>query len=63
MLESSTLDERMIAIELLGEEGDQRALKALRVRMTPVNQELAALITGVGKLKMESGREIIITGV
>jgi hypothetical protein len=31
--------------------------------MTPVNQELAALITGVGKLKMESGREIIITGV
>jgi HEAT repeat protein len=30
MLERNDLDLRMIVIELLGEEGDQRALKALR---------------------------------
>jgi len=57
MLESRNLDERMMAIELLGEVGDQRALKALRVRMTPVNQELAALITAVGKLKRRLGEK------
>lgn len=55
MLESRNLDERLMAIELLGEVGDQRALKAIRVRMAPVNKELAALITAVGKLKRSLG--------
>jgi hypothetical protein len=57
MLECSSLEERMMAIELLGEVGDQRALKALRVRMIPVNQELAALIIAVGKLKRRLGEK------
>lgn len=57
MLECSSLEERMMAIELLGEEGDQRALKALRVRIVPVNQDLAALITAAGKLKRRQGEK------
>jgi len=57
ILESRNLDERLMAIKLLGEVGDQRALEALGIRMPPVNQELAALITAVGKLKRRLGEK------
>ncbi len=54
-INSPNLDERLTAIEILGEIGDEETLQALRNRLTPVNRELSALIVAVGKLKRKLG--------
>ena len=51
LLGSSHLEDRLMAINILGEIGDETALKKLREKLVIVNQELQALITAVGKLK------------
>ena len=55
LLESERLDDRLMAIQILGEIGDEKALEALRQRMKLVNQELVSLVTAVGKLKKKLG--------
>lgn len=55
MLASDNLDERLTAIEVLGEIGDEEALRALRGRMAVVNKELHALVIAVGKLRRRLG--------
>ena len=49
------LDERLTAIEVLGENGDEEALRALRKRMTIIAKEHQALVIAVGKLKRKLG--------
>jgi HEAT repeat protein len=44
MLDSDNLDDRLMAIEILGETGDESALSMLRERMAVVNKELYALV-------------------
>jgi len=44
-----------MAIQILGEIGDEKALEALRQRMKLANQELVSLVTAVGKLKKKLG--------
>ena len=51
LLGSNHLEDRLMAINILGEIGDETALKKLREKLVIVNQELQALITAVGKLK------------
>ena len=51
MLASGDLEDRLMAIELLGETGDEEALGLLRQRLTLVNRELDALVTAVDWLK------------
>jgi HEAT repeat protein len=51
MLASDDLEDRLMAIEMLGETGDEEALGLLRQRLTLVNRELGVLVTAVGKLK------------
>ncbi len=51
MLDHKEADERVRAIEIMGETGDARALKALRARMKLIGKEHYALIVAVGKLK------------
>ncbi len=55
MLAGDDLEQRLQAINALGEVGDEAALSALRVRLTLVNRELSALVTAVGKLKQRLG--------
>lgn len=55
LLESEKLDDRLKAIQILGEIGDEKALEALRQKMKPVNHELIALIAAVGNLKRRLG--------
>jgi hypothetical protein len=55
MLASQDLDDRLTAIQLLGEIGDEQALKALRARMAPPLEEYYALSVAVGKLKKRLG--------
>jgi HEAT repeat protein len=55
MLDSDDLDNRLMAIQVLGEIGDADVLKALRQRMALVNQEMVALVAAVGKLKRSLG--------
>jgi HEAT repeat protein len=55
MLASDDLDERLTAIEVLGEIGDEEALRALRERMAIVDKEHYALVVAVGKLKRKLG--------
>jgi HEAT repeat protein len=55
LLESEKLDDRLTAIQILGEIGDAKALEALRQRMKLVNRELVSLVTAVGKLKKKLG--------
>jgi HEAT repeat protein len=55
MLDSSNLEERVTAIQVLGEIGDEGALKTLRERLRTVSAEHAALIAAVGKLKRKLG--------
>jgi len=50
-LDSDNLEERVTAIQALGEIGDERALKLLRERLALVGKEHYALIVAVGKLK------------
>ena len=54
-LDSGNFDERVRAIELLGELGDDQALKAIRARLQLANRELSVLIAAVGKLKIRLG--------
>jgi len=51
LLESKNLEDRLMAIQLLGEVGVEQALEVLRQRLKLVNQELVTLVTAVGKLK------------
>lgn len=51
LLGSIHLEDQLMAINILGEIGDETALKKLREKLVIVNQELQALITAVGKLK------------
>ena len=51
MLASGDLEDRWMAIEMLGETGDEEALGLLRQRLTLVNRELSALMAAVDRLK------------
>jgi HEAT repeat protein len=51
MLASDDLEDRLMAIEVLGEIGDEEALGLLRQRLVLVNRELDILVTAVDKLK------------
>jgi HEAT repeat protein len=51
MLASGDLEDRLMAIEMLGETGDEEALGLLRQRLTLVNRELGALVSAVDGLK------------
>ena len=51
LLDSGDPDERVTAVELLGEIGDETDLAELRVRLRAVDREMRALITTVGTLK------------
>jgi HEAT repeat protein len=55
MLDSDNLDDRMTAIQVLGDVGDEDTLHALRERMAVVNKELQALVIAVGKTKRRLG--------
>jgi HEAT repeat protein len=55
MFDSDNLDERVTAIEALGEIGDARALRLLRERLALVGKEHYVLIVAVGKLKRRLG--------
>jgi hypothetical protein len=48
-------ENRIKAINFLGESGDEICLKELRERLKYVNREHQALIMAVGKLKKELG--------
>ena len=50
-LRSGDLEERLTAIQVLGEVGSERALAALRERMKVVSREHYALYVAIGKLK------------
>jgi HEAT repeat protein len=56
LLQSDDLKDRMLAIQALGEIGDEAALRALRERMAPVNEEMSALVA-VGNLKRRPGSD------
>jgi HEAT repeat protein len=51
MLASDDLEDRLMAIEVLGETGDEEALGLLRQRLTLVTRELAVLTAAVDRLK------------
>jgi HEAT repeat protein len=51
VLESDNLDDRIIAIQALGEIGDTEALRRLRERMKVVSGEHYALYAAIGKIK------------
>jgi hypothetical protein len=55
LLKSDDLTDRLTAITALGEIGDEAALRALRERMAPVNEEMGALVVAVGNLKRRLG--------
>jgi HEAT repeat protein len=55
LLKSDDLTDRLTAIMALGEIGDEAALRALRERMAPVNEELSALVVAVGNVKRRLG--------
>ena len=55
MLAGDDLDDRLTAIQVLGEIGDEEALKILRERLALVNEEITALIVAVEKLKRRLG--------
>jgi HEAT repeat protein len=54
-LDSDILDDRVRAIQILGEVGDERALRVLRRRLALANRELSALVVAVGRLKKRVG--------
>lgn len=55
MLASDDLEDRLMAIDMLGETGDEEALSLLRQRLNLVNRELNILVAAVGKLKRRLG--------
>jgi hypothetical protein len=48
-------DDRLTAIQVLGEMGGRAELQALRDRLALVNKELSAVVAAVGKLKRKLG--------
>jgi hypothetical protein len=55
MLASDDLEDRLMAIEVLGETGDEEALGLLRQRLTLVSRELDMLVTAIDRLKHSLG--------
>jgi HEAT repeat protein len=55
MLTGDDLDNRLTAIQVVGTIGGEEALKILRERLALVNEEIAALIVTVEKLKRKLG--------
>ena len=51
MLASDDLEDRLMAIEVLGETGDEEALGLLRQRLALVTRELDVLTSAVDRLK------------
>ena len=51
MLNSKNPDDRIVAIHILGEEGDRDALKKLMERLSYISKEMNTLVIAVGKLK------------
>ena len=51
MFASDDLEDRLMAIEILGETGDEEALSLLRQRLALINRELDVLAAAVGRLK------------
>jgi HEAT repeat protein len=51
MLASDDLEDRLMAIEVLGETGDEEALGLLRQRLTLITRELDVLTSAVDRLK------------
>ena len=51
MLASDDLEDRLMAIEVLGETGDEEALGLLRQRLSLVTRELDVLTSAVDRLK------------
>ena len=51
MLASDDLEDRLMAIEVFGETGDEEALSLLRQRLALVNRELVVLTSAVDRLK------------
>lgn len=50
-LDSDSLDDRVTAIQVLGEIGDAAALQCLREHMKVISREHYALYVAIGKLK------------
>ena len=55
MLNSKNPDDRIVAIHILGEEGDRDALKKLMERLSYISKEMNTLVIAVGKLKRRFG--------
>ena len=55
VLESENLEQRVTAVETLGEIGDADVLRRLREQLVLVGKEHYALIVAVGKLKKRLG--------
>ena len=55
MLASDDLEDRLMAIKVLGETGDEEALSLLRQRLTLVSRELDILVTAIDRLKHSLG--------
>ena len=55
MLVCQDLDDRLMAIQVLGEIGDEETLGALRARMVPPLEEYCALNVAVGRPKKRLG--------
>ena len=51
MLNSDIPEDRIVAIHILGEEGDLKALRTLRKKLSSVGKEMQVLVVAVGKLK------------
>ena len=51
MLASDDLEDRLMAIEVFGETGDEEALSLLRQRLALVSRELVVLTSAVDRLK------------
>ncbi len=49
--------ERLAAIQILGEIGDEEALRRLRERLVKLNQEMYVLVVAVGELKKRLGKK------
>ena len=56
-LSSDDLEERIEAIDALGELGDEDSLVALRTRLDDVGEEYRALIIAIGTLKWRLGEQ------
>ena len=55
MLDSDNLDDRLVAIRILGDQGDQQTLSRLREKLPLVSKEMEVLIIAIGKLKRRLG--------